>query len=338
MKVLLSGYYGFRNIGDDAVCQAIIKGLKERHGDEIKTFSRRSLRELWDCDLFISGGGTLFQNATSPLSFYYYIGLVLLAKILGKKVMILGQGFGPLKGWFARAVARAILNRMDIITLRDQASYNELKELGINRPRIEVTADPTLILPKGSDEKGKRILSLEGVPKEKLLIGIAARNLVKKDSQRLFKNIARTLDWFTKTYNYHPVFIILQSPPDLEAASDILHEMHEKYSLVFRFCRPEEMLALVSQFDLLIGMRLHSLIFALINQVPMLGISYDPKVTAFMDEIGQACLSIGQAEDYDTLKNEIEKVYRNKEAIKKDLELKRKELSAKAAHNFDRLW
>lgn len=345
MKILISGYYGFGNCGDEAVLQAIVQGLK---GHDLTVLSAAPgltsqlykvssinrylclfiIKQMLRTDLFISGGGTLFQNKTSNRSFYYYLALVFIAKLLRKKVMIFAQGFGPLSGWLNKKLIKFVFNRVDTITLRDNDSYEKLKALGINPDRMKVTADPALLLDIPSMSEGEKLLSLEGINKKgKPLLGIALRDIPNLDMD----SVINAIDWLAEKYNYIPVFVLFQSPQDMHGSAKVIHGIKGENHLIFRICKPNEMLSLFSQFDLVIGMRLHSLIFALINTVPMLGISYDPKVESFMKEIEQPFMDINHPAG---MKAALEDIIRNKEAIKHKLAVKKKELQAKAKKNF----
>ena len=356
MKILLSGYYGFGNVGDESVLQAIIQGLRDtdpkmeitvlsaspnltRELHQVNSIYRydwlKILAKLLRTDIFVSGGGTLFQNITSNRSFLYYIGLILVAKLFWKKVAIFAQGFGPLKGRFYRLLARFVINRVNLITLRDQNSYDEIQKLGIRRPKTYVTADPSAILKAPSSEIGLKILGLEAIRIGRPLLGVAVRNLPQKEEERLYKSLSETIDWLSKSYSYSPVFILFQCPEDMGATSKVINYMQEKSNIIFRMCRPDEMLALISSFDLLIGMRLHSLIFAAMNSVPMLGISYDPKVEAFMQSIEQPHFKIDQNFDFLSLNATLQSILANKEKIRAGLEARKKELRDRAATNFD---
>jgi polysaccharide pyruvyl transferase CsaB len=356
MRVLISGYYGFGNTGDEAVLQSIVQGIRERDPEakiivlssspkitaeffKVHSIYRYSLwstiRQMRKADVFVSGGGTLLQNVTSNRSFFYYAGLILLARLLRKKVMIFAQGFGPLKGIFANALARYVLNRVDLITLRDEESFEKIKKLGVKNPNISVTADPTLILDVPLLKEGEKLLSLEGVRKSgRPLLGIAIRN-PNNESDDFTRHLVDAINWLTKEYNYVPVLILFQSPQDMHQTSKIIHGIKESAHLIFRICKPGEMLSLFSQFDLLIGMRLHSLIFALINDLPMLGISYDPKVKAFMKMIGQPQVEINEL---GKLKELLGKVIYSKENIRESLKEQKVLLRQKAEKNFELLW
>ncbi|MEE8638769.1 MAG: polysaccharide pyruvyl transferase family protein, partial [Candidatus Margulisiibacteriota bacterium] len=134
---------------------------------------------------------------------------------------------------------------------------------------------------------------------------------------------------------YAPVFVLFQCPQDMHETSRVINYMQEKSSVIFRMCRPQEMLSLVSQFDLLIGMRLHSLIFSAMSQVPMLGISYDPKIRAFMKKIDQPCLNVNEGLVSQKLRTVLEKILADKEKVRINLEAKRKGAYDQALLNFD---
>ncbi|MBI5399329.1 polysaccharide pyruvyl transferase CsaB [Candidatus Saganbacteria bacterium] len=356
MKVLISGYYGFGNIGDEAVLQAIVQGLKANNPDmditvlsaspkitaafyQVKTLPRSNfgqlLQAMGSCDVFISGGGTLFQNSTSNRSFLYYIGLIILVKIFRKKTMVFAQGFGPLKGKFNNFIVCWGLKRVDLITLRDQEAFDKLRELGVTNEKIFVTADPAVLLPAPSSAAGRKILSLEAVHLGRPLLGISVRDLPGKDGEKLYKSLAQTIDWLVTTYDYSPVFILFACPEDMEETAKVINYMREKSNIIYRICRPDEMLALIASFDLLIAMRLHALIFAAMSETPLLGISYDPKVTAFMKLINQPYFQISDNLNFACLKLILTKIVDNKTRIKEQLRQAGGELRQQAALNFE---
>ncbi|MGM9536884.1 MAG: polysaccharide pyruvyl transferase CsaB [Candidatus Onthomonas sp.] len=166
-RILISGYYGFDNLGDELLLTALLRELRQtapesriavlsacpnaterRHSVEAVSRDRPGavLRALSRCDLLISGGGSLLQDGTSSRSLWYYLGLLALAQGMGKRTMIYSQGAGPLLRPWNRALTRRVLSKATAITLRDQASRETLEGLGLKRPML-VTADPVLSLP-----------------------------------------------------------------------------------------------------------------------------------------------------------------------------------------------
>ncbi len=344
MNILLSGYYGFGNTGDEAVLSAIIQGIRERDPKARITVLYRCawFKIFWKmlrADIFVSGGGTLFQNSTSNRSFLYYIGLVWLAKLLRKKTMIFAQGFGPLKGFIWRWIARRVLNRVNLITLRDSESCAELKNIGVTRPPIYLTADPASILYIPLAHAGRKALSLEGVRLEgSPLLGVCIRRPVQKEDGSIYQDLAETIDWLVRTQGYQPVFVPFQSPEDLQPSLEVIRHMRESSKVVYKIVPPEEMLSIITQFDLLISMRLHALIFAAAASVPMLGLSYDPKVESFMRRIGQPCVKIGEGFKFSVLKDKLTRIVNNKETIKQSLWVEGKTLFEQAQLNFSLLF
>jgi polysaccharide pyruvyl transferase WcaK-like protein len=104
--------------------------------------------------------------------------------------------------------------------------------------------------------------------------------------------------------------------------------------VVYRACTPDEMMNLIAHCDLLIGMRLHSLIFAAIDGLPMLGLSYDPKVEAFMKSIGQPYLTTETDIDPKIISEHIKKSLNSRDKIHAELVKLRDYWTMEAENNF----
>ena len=126
-RIVVSGYYGSKNAGDEAMLAAMLEVLgdldpklhitvisadpedtRKRHGvDAVSWLGLPAIiRELRQADLLISGGGSLLQNVTSRRSLYYYMGIIFLAFMAGLKVMLYAQGIGPIRGHLPRRLMR----------------------------------------------------------------------------------------------------------------------------------------------------------------------------------------------------------------------------------------
>ena len=348
MRVLISGYYGFGNVGDEAILSSIIGGLRERapqigltvlsakpeltrETNDVRSVDRYDLAGIWneldEAGVFISGGGTLFQDVTSARSFWYYCGLTALALLFGKKVMIFAQGFGPLRGRLRRAFARWVLDRVHLITLRDQDSLDELKRLGVRNTNIHVTADPTFCLKSLGPAEGRKLLGLEGVPVGKRLVGVALRSLRNRwpgSEEEFVRLLAGLLDQLKVKHGFEPVFLLFKCPEDMSKTKKVYDAMKERGHIVFKILQPEEMLSLFSCFQFVVAMRLHALIFAAQSGVPFLALSYDPKVAAFARSVGQPSLDLNEISRLEAAMAET-----------KPLAVVREELAARAGRNFE---
>ena len=182
--IMISGYYGYKNTGDDSLLWAIINNLTEKKeyaditvlsanpSETEKIYKVRSInrfnifkimRYMRRTKLLISGGGSLVQDVTSTKSLLYYLFVIKSAKKYGMKVMVYASGIGPLKKHRNKALAAKILNTTDIISLREPASYDELKLLGVSKPPVYVTTDPAFALEKAADNEIRKILEKEGL-------------------------------------------------------------------------------------------------------------------------------------------------------------------------------
>ena len=195
--IIISGYYGFDNIGDDAMLKGIVENLRlKRPGARlailskapvrtaltyrVNTFNRLNIldatRVMRPARLFIHGGGNIVQDSTSTRSLFFYLTITMLAKIMHTKVMFFGNGFGPLIKPFNRRVSGRVLNHADVITVREKLSLGELESLSVDKPIIRLTADPALLVSQVAPaETIDAILDNEGIPPGRQYVGFSVR-------------------------------------------------------------------------------------------------------------------------------------------------------------------
>ena len=305
-RIVVSGYYGSKNAGDEAMLAAMIEVLsdldpqvnitvistdpedtKRRHGvHAVYWLSFGEIAsELRSADLLISGGGSLLQNVTSGRSLYYYLGVIWLAERLGVPVMLYAQGIGPVCGGLARSLMRRIAGGVSLITVRDHGSFEEIENLGIVRPPVEVTADPVLAIHPVDLGIGRGILKRANADGAKPVIGVSVREW--RGWEHYKQVIAEAADRAAKELEARVVFFPMQVPEDVRTAEDIAARMKAKATVLTDEFSTSELLSLVGNFDLLLAVRLHALIFAGVMGVPMVGVSYDPKIDRFLGSIGE---------------------------------------------------
>jgi len=308
-KVAISGYYGFQNIGDEAILYSMIQAFDAVGGIEPVALSNNPdytrkqynieaadrwklltlIKSLRECDQLVSGGGSLLQDVTGPRSLIYYLGVVYLAKLLGKKVMFYAQGIGPINNPRGKWLMKWLANKADLITVRDEASKKLLGQLGVNKPEIRETVDAVLGIDrqKVNVQPGENVLAEMGIFKDEApIIGISLREWQNSDSYK--KVVAKTCDNLIEM-GYRVIFIPFHFPSDIAPGRDTIKLMKhgEKAILMKNQVDVEAMLGLLGSLHMVIGMRLHSLIMAAVMGVPIVGISYDPKVDSFMKQAYQ---------------------------------------------------
>lgn len=278
MKVLISGYYGFGNLGDEALLAGMLTGFRTQG---VTVLSQRpaatralhgvgaahrllGLSALLDHDALISGGGGLLQDKTSARSLRYYLGVITLAKRLGKRVVVYGQSVGPLSPDGERAVAGAL--RGVPVAVRDRASQRLLEHLDISSSLV---ADAALLLPKPA------------APTEAAPTGTAPVLLIPRGG---YPEITAALARLAETLHSEGVALAgLALHPGEDAAS--LAELPPTVERL-EVPTPQAALALIAGSRHLVSARLHGLILAARAGRPFSGIAYDPKVTAFLEEVG----------------------------------------------------
>lgn len=303
-KILISGYYGFSNAGDEAMLTAIVTSLKQQdpqveltvisgHPEitarlhPVKAIHRFDLwgilRAMTGTDLLLSGGGSLLQNVTSRMSLYYYLSIIALAGLLGKKIMLFAQGIGPIRGTFSRFLTRLVCKKADLITVRDDGSLEDLSSMGFDPAAIHVTSDAVFSLPEGRKDAGAALLEKLGVDLTRPVVGLALRHW--KGEERFTAEFAKASDQLKQEFGAQILFLPLQFPADADLSARVRDQMREKSDVFIleQKCSTQEYQDLISNFHLLIGMRLHALVFAALNDVPFMAISYDPKVDRFVD-------------------------------------------------------
>jgi polysaccharide pyruvyl transferase CsaB len=308
--LVLSGYYGFGNTGDEAILCSILSVLRDaarEFGEELrftvlsanpavteKNYGVQAIRRtdliaigkaLRRADAFISGGGGLLQDVTGrSLSVTYYLGLLLLARLFGLPAILYAQGIGPVTRPFNRLLVRLLANRATYISVRDEGSRQELIRLGVTRPPLTVTADPVFALAECASRQVAVVLAkiAPNVPR----IGISVRPWGGSGSY--LQEVAVAADRLTRELSAQIILIPMYPSQDLPACRELAGLLRVPPLIIEEELKPQELLAVFTRLDLVLAMRLHALVFAAKFGLPMVGIGYDPKVEAMLLRLGQA--------------------------------------------------
>ncbi len=305
--VVICGAYGRGNCGDNAILNAIVEQLHRVDPDlPITALSRKPAqtkqiagvnavytfhifrigRLLRRSKLYISGGGTLMQDATSTRSLLYYLFSIRQAAKNGCKVMLYGCGIGPISRSKNRKRAAATLNRYaHKISVRDEYSLDFLRELQVTKPEISLTADPALLMDAPGSGPLQTYLRQNGVYPDKRYMMFALRPW--EGFQGKVEAIAAACDYAHSRYGVIPLLYAMEPRKDEAANAAVAAKLNCPWVQLSAGRDGRQALALVSQMEAVVSMRLHSLIFAAGQGVPVVGIVYDPKVSGFLDYLGQ---------------------------------------------------
>ena len=358
-KIMISGYYGFNNTGDEAILKSMVGAFKEKIPQikitvlsqnplqtsqtyQVKAINRLHLIDIMRClrdtNLFISGGGGLLQDSTGKgWSILYYLGLILVAKTVKVPVMIYAQGIGPVNKQINKKLMKWILNKVDLITVRDKPSKELLENLGVVKPSIYVNSDPVFLLKK---KNIKNIIDRHPLIQQLInsdnrpLIGVSVREYKGNglDSKSIF---AQAADYLVENYQAKIIFLPFKFDEDVYSSEEILSLMKNKAEVLKIKLEPEELLSVLSRLSLLVGVRLHSIIFSSIANIPFVAFNYDPKVKYFVEDLGlsELLLEIGEDISLKNIQEKVEYIRENNDKIKDILLEKVNNLEEKALAN-----
>ncbi len=341
-KVLISGYYGFNNIGDESILKAVVESLRaDIDGVEISVLSqnpedtsarfgvngvnRKSFRNIISAiraaDLLISGGGSLLQDVTSKKSIFYYLAIMKFARIMRKPFFIYSQGIGPIKSDFNKKLTARVLKKAGGIVVRDEFSREFLTEIGIPAERIVVTADPVLAIPRAELETGLEVLAENGMSSGRY-VGFAIKD--SDTSSEFIKQVCDSIEWVIRERGYKAVLIPFHYSQDVTVVEHLQKVLtargfEDDVVCLKQKYLTDEMLSIIGNMDFLVGVRLHALIHAAIMGVPMIAISYDPKVNSFMRSIDQKAMCSIYDFKAEFFKEEFDKTVERKEQIKSQI-------------------
>ena len=332
-KIVIAGYYGFDNGGDELILFSLLEELKSLNSRieisvlfrnpsktgrnyRVKTINRWNLISIalaiLRTDLFVFGGGGLLQDLTSSWSIYYYLGLILLAKLFFKKVFLISQGVGPIRRKISRKVTGIVLGFVDLITVRDELSKFELGKLNGNIS-VSIALDPVFNLDRFAFGRGAAIYlptSLfegRGSPSplsegqgsssnEQPAIGVCLQGFGKDKKFR--ETLRKICDELVRKIESKIIFIPFHKLEDLKISKDIIANRTSDYQL-FLWQDIEDLFEFYNKIDLILGMRLHSIILACLFGKPFVAISlpkthplYDPKVEGFLELLGYKAIDM----------------------------------------------
>lgn len=309
LRIGISGSYGGFNLGDEAILLSMLTQIRESFNAHITVFSknpqdtlaRHNVDESFDIrkrskndirheienlDVFIlGGGGILYDEAAEG-----FLREVEMASEVGVPVFVYAISAGPLTKPPTRKLVADILNKVEVITVRDLKGKILLEDLGVEKI-IHVTADPAVLLVP--EKLPSNALISEGLESKKLLIGLSVREpgpaAPGMDINHYHLLLADVADFLVERIGAHIVFVPMErNQKDLHQAHAVIAKMYnaQHASILQHEYTSGELLSWMGHFEFVVGMRLHFLIFAAIMGVPFLPLPYAGKVEGFIESLG----------------------------------------------------
>lgn len=305
-KVVISGYYGFDNFGDDAILSVLCDKLKSLNAGvtvissnpsktandygvkSVKNFDIKNLvKTIKSSDILISGGGSLLQDVTSLKSLLYYSFVIACAQFFKKDVIIFAQGIGPLKRKISQNIVKNLISKAKFVSVRDKKSLELLQNWGINAYLVN---DPVFNV------------KIKDVPKN-YAVGIQLRDFPSL-SEAFLNNLA---DNVLKYFNGRKIeLFVFQKSLDTVVCKHFERILKTKNpqvdTKIIYYKNRTETFKRISQLDCMIAMRFHAVIAALKAGVKTAGINYDVKVQKLAEEADIPLISLkSSGNDYEKI-------------------------------------
>lgn len=305
------------------------------------------VREYQDADGIIFCGGEYITGVGPGLLIALYE--IIFSKLLRKPVMLYAQSFGPFNQKYARPWIKNILNKVDVITTREGISKKYLEDIGVTAPVFE-TADAAFTLPTISREEAISLIERETeIPKNELMVGITAiyrdfpsqKGQIEATVENYSKAMAGAIDYIITKLNVYVIFFphnktIYGDRNDELASMKIFKKIRNKsrVTILTDDYTPEQLKGMYGCMSLFIGTRYHSCIFALSMNVPTIVIGYRHKAPGISKMLGmeEYVCDINTITTHE-LTSKIDKIWAEKDEVKKKLETNIKAMQARSMEN-----
>jgi polysaccharide pyruvyl transferase CsaB len=308
-RVFLVGYYGFDNLGDEAIRAAIEQGAR-RYGVDIVRYATRGrpgdqravpvrglgawryVRAIGEANRVVLGGGGILKDEGLWLPVELFL-TALMARILRRPVALLAVGVGPFYRRVGRALVAATARLATVRTVRDADSAAALGRLGVRG--VEVGGDPvfTLSPPLGRDQ---------GAPGRRAVVSIRPWFLGRSpdlEARRagLRRAVGEGIEGLL-TAGWQVDLVPLYWPRDRDEAATLVQEcgLAGRVGVVDRGLDWAALLEIVGTADLVVAMRYHAVAAAALAGRPVVALSYEPKVAALAADLGLVSIDVSAPE------------------------------------------
>lgn len=312
-RIFLVGLYGVDNVGDDAIRAAVERAAAELGAEVHRYATRRPVDDpravrlrgsgwrayvaaIRSADrVALGGGGLLKDEGHSLLQGYGVLAelllTALLARLLGKRVVLLAIGAGPIHTRRGRWLVGAIARLAQIRQVRDEDSAQTLRALGVRR--VEVTVDPTFSFFDPA--------AVDASPNGRALLSVRDWFMFDPDRERregaLQEALAAAADTLAQAGG-EPRFASLYWPRDRDASTEVVARMRERTAASV-LDGPLDWAALGAELRgarLLVAMRYHAVACAAMAGCPVVPVAYEPKVASLAEALGLEFLHVDDPE------------------------------------------
>jgi len=249
-------------------------------------------------------------------------------------MMLYANGIGPITKKRNIRCVKNVVNKTDLVTLRERNSRAELQGLLDENVPVFVTADPVYALENGDRASVDEAIRNSGIPDGAEFFIIALREWKYSDKE-IEAKIAEFADAVSQKYGIIPLVVPMQDIYDKEISERIAMKINSRCGQLECGLPPKTMMGIVGRAKFVVGMRLHTLIYAVKNSVPAIALDYDPKVDAVMESVGQSFSIKVENIDVEKLCSLADEIIANREEICSQLYEKSQQYNVLAEKNVE---
>lgn len=303
-RIAIAGWYGSDNLGDELILQSLAGALRARgaepavisidsartrrdHGIDAITHrgpgqSPALRRALGDCDGMVIAGG-IIQSETSPWNIPFHTSRIRAAARAGCAMAAVGMGVGHVHGPMGRRLSRSSLRGVRRIVVRDAESAERLRRMHL-ADRVLVGADPVVALEPEPVEPGDTmcvILRPPNRPGPRTAAGMAKRAIRQGAA---LDRIARSIGEAAAATGLTPRLVAFQASRDGPLHDEVAQRLGATPEVVIPSLR--NVLSEVGRSRLVVTMRYHGAVAALLHNRPAVLLNYSPKMASLRAEAG----------------------------------------------------
>lgn len=302
MRVTVAAWIGSANAGDELIFAALRRKLLARGAhvtaittgptgadgddvDRVDHLSPTAVRAVWSADALVLGGGGLLQDQTSTFNLPYHLARPALAAVAGVPRGGIGLGAGPLRTALGRSLVRRALRGVTAISVRDQHSVEVLHDVGVDDVRLGADLAFSLPSPRAAaDDVICACLRPWRAARGRLPVSTRRRGDVTAD--HMVARLARGLDAAAADLGLPVHMVALQPGWDDRLHRRVADRMRAPVTLSSP--GPEGVLDAIAASRVVVAMRYHGAIGAVLAGRPAVLIAYDPKLAGLADAMGPA--------------------------------------------------
>jgi N-acetylglucosaminyldiphosphoundecaprenol N-acetyl-beta-D-mannosaminyltransferase len=308
--ITLIVYYGAGNLGDELLLESSINIIRSIDANAqinifsqspkltsetysaYKCFNKFNILDIYSALIssraLVFGGGSIFQDSSSFKSLIYYCVIALSFKCFGKKIILLGQGIGPLKNSISRLICQIVYKVADFVNVRDQESFEMAKSWGLDEKRLSKGIDLVWYLDhpqKSNTNLDTQSNTESNTLSNTILISLRdTKNFQEKElllfAKHLHKHHSES-EFILFAFQKNDLKILIKLTEYLNKYN-VKNSINEIYTLQDWTSNGEK---LFLNSHMIYSMRFHGVMLAAKLNIPCIGLAYDPKVSSLCKEI-----------------------------------------------------